>query len=83
MTLRTDNSTTTQGATAPESDFDPALSAALERAEGAAGHIQAAQRCLWSLAKRDEIFTDIALQLAGLQGAIEARRHVLEEKAGL
>ena len=84
MTLRTLNDTPEiPEAATPAREFDPALSAALERAEGASSHILAAQRCLWTLAKKDETFTDIALQLAGLQGLIESRLHVLEEQVGL
>ena len=64
-------------------DFDPALSAALERTEDASAHITAAQSCLWALARKDAAFGNIALQLAGVLGLIEARRHALEEEAGV
>ena len=67
----------------PTNGFDPALSATLDRTEDAAAHITAAQVCLWSLAKKDAAFGDIALQLTGLLGSIEARRHALEEEAGV
>ena len=71
---------------APEAssrDFDPALFAALERIEDAAAHIAAAQACVWVLAKKDATSGDIAIQLTGLLGSIKARRHALEEEAGV
>ena len=67
----------------PPNGFDPALSAALERTEDAAAHITEVQAYLWQLAKKDAAFGDIALQLSGLLGSIEARRHSLEEEAGV
>ena len=65
------------------SDFDPSLSAALERTEDAAAHVTAAQASLWALAKKDAAFGNIALQFSGLLGEIAPRRHALEEEAGL
>ena len=64
-------------------DFDPALSAALERIESAATHIRDAQQDLWRLAKSDAALGYVAVQLAGVLSAIEGRRHALEEEAGL
>ncbi len=81
------NATLTDKATTPTPDsastFDPALSATLDRTEDAAAHITAAQVCLWTLARKDAAFGDIALRLAGVLGSIEARRHALEEDIGL
>ncbi|MCH7848424.1 MAG: hypothetical protein IIB53_08680 [Planctomycetes bacterium] len=66
-----------------ELDYDPALSAALERIESAADNIRHAQEDLWRLAKSEPAFGAITIELAGVLGSIEARRHALQEEAGL
>ena len=66
-----------------ELNFDPAVSAALERIESAATHIRDAQEDLWRLAKSDPALGAVTVELAGVLGAIEGHRYALEEQAGL
>ena len=80
MTIRTVESPLVRQA---EPNFDPVVSAALERIESAADNIRHAQEDLWKLAKKDASLGHIAVQLAATLGTLEARRRELEEGAGL
>ena len=78
----------TQRASAPvtravRADFDAAVSVALERIADATANVLAGQNALWKLAKNDPILADLAVQLSGVLGALEARRYALEESVGL
>ena len=80
MTIRTVESPPVRHA---ELDYDPALSAALERIEEATGHILTGQHVVWHLAKKDPALGPLAVQLSGVLGTLKARRRELEEEAGL